>query len=36
MAEARKLWAQVKDADKTGAAGQIATEKLSGKTAPAQ
>jgi tetratricopeptide (TPR) repeat protein len=36
MAEARKLWAQVKDADKTGAAGQIATEKLSGKTPPAQ
>lgn len=36
MAEARKLWAQVKDADKTGAAGQIAAEKLSGKSAPAQ
>lgn len=36
MTEARKLWAQVKDADKTGAAGEIASEKLSGKTPPAQ
>jgi len=28
---ARKLWAKVKDADKDGAAGQIATQKLGGK-----
>jgi len=27
--QARKLWAEVKDSDKTGAAGQIASEKLS-------
>lgn len=33
LAEARKIWAQVKDADKTGAAGEIASEKLSGKSA---
>jgi predicted negative regulator of RcsB-dependent stress response len=26
--QARKLWAEVKDSDKTGAAGQIASEKL--------
>jgi hypothetical protein len=31
-AEARKIWAQVKDSDKTGTAGEIASEKLSGKT----
>lgn len=30
-AAARKIWAQVKDADKTGAAGQIATAALGGK-----
>lgn len=35
-AEARKLWAQVKDADKTGAAGQIAADKLAGRTSPQQ
>jgi predicted negative regulator of RcsB-dependent stress response len=29
--QARKLWAKVKDADKDGAAGQIATQKLGGK-----
>ncbi len=29
--EARKLWAKVKDADKDGAAGGIATQKLAGK-----
>ena len=29
--EARKLWAKVQDADKEGAAGQIAAEKLGGK-----
>jgi hypothetical protein len=28
---ARALWAKVKDADKDGAAGQIATEKLAAK-----
>jgi predicted negative regulator of RcsB-dependent stress response len=28
---ARVLWAKVKDADKEGAAGQIATQKLSGQ-----
>jgi tetratricopeptide (TPR) repeat protein len=33
LAEARKIWAQIKDADKTGAAGEIATEKLTGKQA---
>jgi hypothetical protein len=32
-AEARKIWAQVKDSDKTGAAGEIASDKLSGKKA---
>ena len=26
--QARKIWAEVKDSDKTGAAGQIAQEKL--------
>jgi tetratricopeptide (TPR) repeat protein len=31
LAEARKIWAQIKDSDKTGAAGEIATEKLTGK-----
>jgi tetratricopeptide (TPR) repeat protein len=31
LGEARKIWAQIKDADKTGAAGEIATEKLTGK-----
>jgi hypothetical protein len=31
LAEARKIWAQIKDADKTGAAGEIASEKLTGK-----
>ncbi len=30
-AEARKIWAQIKDADKTGTAGQIATQQLGGK-----
>ena len=29
--QARKLWAEVKDSDKTGAAGQIASEKLNPK-----
>jgi tetratricopeptide (TPR) repeat protein len=29
--QARALWAKVKDADKTGAAGTIATQKLAGK-----
>ncbi|MGD0737583.1 MAG: tetratricopeptide repeat protein [Terracidiphilus sp.] len=29
--QARKLWAQVKDADKDGAAGSIAAQKLTGK-----
>lgn len=29
--QARALWAKVKDADKDGAAGQIATQKLAGK-----
>jgi len=29
--QARKLWAQVKDADKDGAAGSIAAQKLAGK-----
>jgi predicted negative regulator of RcsB-dependent stress response len=29
--QARKLWAQVKDSDKDGAAGSIAAQKLSGK-----
>jgi len=29
--EARKLWAKIKDGDKEGAAGQIATQKLGGK-----
>jgi tetratricopeptide (TPR) repeat protein len=29
--QARALWAKVKDADKGGAAGQIATQKLAGK-----
>jgi predicted negative regulator of RcsB-dependent stress response len=29
--QARKLWAEVKDSDKTGAAGQIAQEKLNPK-----
>jgi predicted negative regulator of RcsB-dependent stress response len=28
--QARALWAKVKDADKDGAAGQIATQKLAG------
>ncbi len=31
-AQARKLWAEVKDADKTGAAGEIAAQRLAGKT----
>ncbi|HVW75974.1 MAG TPA: tetratricopeptide repeat protein [Alloacidobacterium sp.] len=31
--EARKLYAEIKDQDKTGAAGQIATQKLQGATA---
>jgi tetratricopeptide (TPR) repeat protein len=35
MDQARKLWAQVKDADKTGTAGEIASDKLSGKAEPA-
>jgi len=35
-AEARKLWAQIKDADKTGAAGELASDKLAGKATPAQ
>ena len=30
-AQAKKIYAQIKDADKTGAAGQIATQKLGGK-----
>jgi tetratricopeptide (TPR) repeat protein len=30
-AEARKIWAQIKDSDKTGTAGQIATQQLGGK-----
>jgi len=30
--QARALWAKVKDADKDGAAGQIATQKLAGNT----
>ncbi len=30
-AEARKIWAKIKDSDKTGAAGQIATAALGGK-----
>jgi thioredoxin-like negative regulator of GroEL len=29
--KARTIWAQVKDADKDGAAGQIASQKLAGK-----
>jgi predicted negative regulator of RcsB-dependent stress response len=29
--QARKLWAEIKDSDKTGAAGQIASEKLNPK-----
>jgi predicted negative regulator of RcsB-dependent stress response len=29
--QARELWAKVKDSDKDGAAGQIATQKLAGK-----
>ena len=29
--DARKLWAKVKDADKDGAAGSIAAQKLAGK-----
>jgi hypothetical protein len=29
--QARALWAKVKDADKDGAAGTIATQKLTGK-----
>jgi Tfp pilus assembly protein FimV len=29
--QARALWAKVKDADKTGAAGSIASQKLTGK-----
>ena len=29
--QARALWAKVKDADKDGAAGQIATQKLAGR-----
>ena len=29
--QARALWAKVKDADKDGAAGSIATQKLAGK-----
>ena len=29
--QARALWAKVKDADKDGAAGQLATQKLAGK-----
>ncbi len=29
--QARALWAKVKDADKTGMAGSIATQKLTGK-----
>ena len=31
MDQARALWAKVKDADKDGAAGQIATQKLAGR-----
>ncbi len=29
--EARKLWAKVKDSDKDGMAGSIASQKLTGK-----
>jgi predicted negative regulator of RcsB-dependent stress response len=29
--QARKLWAEIKDADKDGMAGSVATQKLSGK-----
>ncbi len=29
--QARQIWAKVKDADKDGMAGNIATQKLSGK-----
>jgi hypothetical protein len=31
MDQARTLWAKVKDGDKDGAAGQIATQKLGGR-----
>jgi hypothetical protein len=34
--EAKRLYAEIKDQDKTTAAGQIATQKLQGGTAPAQ
>jgi tetratricopeptide (TPR) repeat protein len=33
--QAKKLYAEIKDEDKTGVAGQIATQKLSGAKAPA-
>ncbi len=35
-AEAKRLYAEIKDQDKTGAAGQIATQKLQGGAAPRQ
>ena len=31
QAQAKALWAKVKDGDKDGAAGNIATQKLAGK-----
>jgi len=31
QAQAKALWAKVKDADKDGAAGNVATQKLAGK-----